>query len=266
MLFRSVPWQDLDSSVKAFVMEGEPGFGSGNKQWPRAWYGVNRFFGWLEENTYKMHVRVFLSRYRSYVTCPSCSGTRLQPDSHCWKWKGKRISDLYQMPVRDLLPLIRAKAVRKTSDPALELAREAIINRLTYLSEVGLDYLTLNRSSRSLSGGETQRVNLTSCIGTSLVDTLYILDEPSIGLHARDHRALLDTLVHLRNIGNTVLVVEHDADTIRSADWVIDLGPEGGEEGGRLVATGTPEAVARSKTSYTGHYLQRFFEMGRAHV
>ncbi|MEX0326742.1 MAG: excinuclease ABC subunit UvrA [Puniceicoccaceae bacterium] len=257
----NVPWQDMPEKHRQFVLEGEPGYGTGNVRWPKAWYGVRRFFSWLEENTYKMHVRVFLSRYRSYVPCPACGGNRLQPESLCWKWKGHTLPDLYNLPIKELKdlmdqegPLPRASQADDT-DPQFALANEAILTRLSYLQAVGLDYLTLNRSSRSLSGGETQRVNLTSCLGTALVDTLFILDEPSIGLHCRDIDRLISILRQLTNVGNTVVVVEHDEAIMSAADMIVEIGPEPGKAGGEVVYAGSVVGLKKRKTSPTGQFL-----------
>jgi excinuclease ABC subunit A len=170
-----------------FVIEGHPGYEAGDFDRHGHWYGVRRFFEFLEQNTYKMHVRVFLSKFRSYVTCPDCRGTRLQPESLCWKWEGFTLPDLYRMPVDQLLDIVGSRSAPMGNEQ-VDTAREAIVNRLSYLNEVGLGYLSLDRSSRSLSGGEVERVNLTACLGTQLTDTLFVLDEPSVGLHSRRYR------------------------------------------------------------------------------
>ncbi|MFW5883255.1 MAG: excinuclease ABC subunit A, partial [Verrucomicrobiota bacterium] len=183
-----VPWRELSEEERHFVIQGESDYHEG--EWQRQWYGVGRFFQWVEANSYKTHVRVFLSRYRAYVTCPECGGARLQPEALNWRWQGHTLPDLYQMPVDELHGLMRRHAQRGEGLEAsgngaghrADLALEAILARLDFLNQVGLDYLTLDRSSRSLSGGETERVNLTACLGTALVDTLFVLDEPSIGL------------------------------------------------------------------------------------
>ncbi|MGJ3242245.1 MAG: excinuclease ABC subunit UvrA [Opitutales bacterium] len=254
-----VPWGDLSAADRAFVMDGEAGYQEG--QWMRQWYGVRRFFDWLQSNTYKMHVRVFLSKYRSYVTCPACGGARLQPESLLWRWEGYRLPDLYRMPVDQLHGLLEARATPNETDAGdpetfqANLALQAIRTRLDYLNQVGLGYLTLDRSSRTLSGGETERVNLTACLGTSLVDTLFVLDEPSIGLHARDIDRLTRILRRLTDLGNTVVVVEHDEAIMRAADTILEIGPEPGSRGGHLTFAGSAEALTREATSLTGAYL-----------
>ena len=256
-----VPFASLTSEQRAFVIEGEPGYGEENgKTWPKYWYGVKGFFRWLEKNTYKMHVRVFLSRFRTYNPCPVCHGQRLQPEALCWRWEGRTLPELYQLPVGDLLNLIRTRGGRPARNRdgtahQRDLAYDSIVTRLGYLTQVGLGYLTLDRSSRTLSGGEVQRVNLTSCLGTSLVDTLFVLDEPSVGLHPRDIDRLIAIIRSLTNAGNTVIVVEHDEAMIRAADHVIEVGPEPGGRGGRIVFEGTVPALLHCETSITGAYL-----------
>ncbi|MGE9293664.1 MAG: excinuclease ABC subunit UvrA, partial [Puniceicoccales bacterium] len=219
----NTPWRELTNEQRDFVLEGDPNYGVDGNDWPKAWYGVRRFFEWLESNTYKMHVRVFLSKFRSYGTCPDCHGTRLQPNALNWKWQGHTLPDLYRMPVGELHSLM-AKHVRATGNHQADLAAQAIQTRLDYLVRVGLDYLTLDRTSRTLSGGEVERVNLTACLGTSLTDTLFVLDEPSIGLHARDIGRLIEILRSLTNQGNTVVVVEHDEAIMRAADTILEIG------------------------------------------
>lgn len=251
----TVPFRRLSAQHRRFVMDGEPDYGSSkSREWPHAWYGVRRFFAWLETNTYKMHVRVFLSKYRAYVECPSCGGTRLKPEALCWKWQGQRLPDLYHLSVHELLELVETTSLR-SEDHRLEIARDAILTRLRYLDQVGLGYLTLNRSSRSLSGGETQRVNLTSCLGTALVDTLFVLDEPSVGLHARDIDRLIGILRRLTDAGNTVVVVEHDEAVMRAADTILEIGPRPGVEGGEVTFQGTLPELLQAPHSLTGAYL-----------
>ena len=260
----NVPFGSLTPEQRDFVINGEPGYGENDLEWPRAWYGVKGFFRWLEKSTYKMHVRVFLSRYRSYNLCPSCHGTRLQPESLCWRWQGKTLPELYQTPVAELLAALRAFEISNLKTQmvgaadhasAADLALDSIRTRLSYLQQVGLGYLTLDRSSKTLSGGEVQRVNLTSCLGTSLVDTLFVLDEPSVGLHPRDIERLIAIIRTLTDAGNTVVVVEHDEAMIRAADHLIEVGPEPGTRGGHIVFQGELPELLRSEASITGRYL-----------
>jgi excinuclease ABC subunit A len=254
----NVPFASLTAEQRAFVIDGEPGYGEENgKTWPQYWYGVKGFFKWLEKTTYKMHVRVFLSRYRAYNPCPTCGGTRLQPESLCWKWQGKTLPELYQIPVADLLTLIErwSESTNASDNRSATLAFESITTRLRYLNQVGLNYLTLDRSSKTLSGGEVQRVNLTSCLGTSLVDTLFVLDEPSVGLHPRDIDRLIAIIRTLTDTGNTVVVVEHDEAMIRAADHVLEVGPEPGSRGGNIVFQGDVAQLIESSNAITGAYL-----------
>ncbi|HVU38857.1 MAG TPA: excinuclease ABC subunit UvrA [Opitutales bacterium] len=253
-----VPWRDLTVAQREFVMAGEPGYREGT--WQKHWYGVRRFFTWLESQTYKMHVRVFLSKYRAYSTCPDCRGARLQPEALWWKWRGHTLPNLYQLPVSELLALLEKEGGAGESRPKIEahqkdLAYEGILTRLRYLREVGLGYLTLDRSTRTLSGGETERVNLTTCLGSALVETLFVLDEPSVGLHPRDIHRLISILRRLADQGNTVVVVEHDEAVMRAADHLVEIGPHPGKRGGRLVFGGSLAAMLKSQTSLTGQYL-----------
>ncbi len=271
-----LPFAALTPEQQSFVIDGEPGYGTEGKEWPRAWYGVKGFFKWLEKSTYKMHVRVFLSRYRAYNPCPTCHGQRLQPESLCWKWHGHTLPDLYQLPVDKLLQLLgtcnvlrykRPDSPSEISKPKSQsenrtsphhqrdLAHESIVTRLRYLEQVGLAYLTLDRQSKTLSGGEVQRVNLTSCLGTSLVDTLFVLDEPSVGLHPRDIDRLIAIIRSLTAAGNTVVVVEHDEAMIRAADHIIEVGPEPGSRGGHIVFQGDLTNLLLSPDSITGRYF-----------
>jgi excinuclease ABC subunit A len=248
-----IPFERLSAAHKAFVVDGEPGYGENGKEWPKAWYGVKGFFRWLERNTYKMHVRVFLSRYRSYSTCPACGGGRLQPEALCWRWRGHTLPELYAMPVDRLLSLVSGTV--PSGGRHAELAHDSILTRLRYLREVGLGYLTPDRSSRTLSGGEVERVNLTGCLGTSLVDTLFVMDEPSVGLHPRDIDRLVGIIRALVAAGNTVVVVEHDEAMIRAADHVIEIGPEPGARGGYVVFQGSVRKMLASPESLTGAYF-----------
>ncbi len=249
------PFASLSPEHQDYVINGEPGYGEANgKTWPTYWYVIKGFFDWLEKNTYKMHVRVFLSRYRTYNPCPECQSSRLQPESLCWQWHGQTLPQLYQLPVSELLERV-SDVIASPSDPQATIAYEAILTRLRYLVQVGLGYLTLDRTSRTLSGGEVQRVNLTSCLGTALVDTLFVLVEPSVGLHPRDIDRLIAIIRTLTNAGNTVVVVEHDEAMIRAADHIIEVGPEPGGRGGHIVFQGKLSAMLRDKTSITGAYF-----------
>jgi excinuclease ABC subunit A len=258
-----VPWRELNAAQRNLVMAGEPGYGDDGKEWPRGWYGVRRFFTWLEGNAYKMHVRVFLSKYRTYTRCPDCHGARLQPEALLWKWRGRTLPELYQMPVDGLRKLLEGVGTRtriqkpdtRKGGAQNDLAMEGILTRLRYLEEVGLGYLTLDRATRTLSGGETERVNLTTCLGSSLVETLFVLDEPSVGLHPRDIHRLIGILRRLADQGNTVVVVEHDEAVMRAADHVVEIGREPGKRGGRLVFNGPLPALLKDKDSLTGQYL-----------
>lgn len=247
-------WEELSAEERAFVWDGDPAFSGEAEDWNDRWYGIHRFFRWLEDNTYKMHVRVFLSRFRSYVPCPECGGTRLQPEGLMWRWQGLRLPDLYRMPVDQLLQTIE-KAGAAFSDRAGEAAVTAILSRLRYLEAVGLGYLSLDRASRTLSGGEVERVNLTACLGTALVDTLFVLDEPSVGLHARDIDRLIAILRRLTDQGNTVVVVEHDEAVMRAADHLIEIGPNPGAGGGTITYNGPAAGILKESTSLTGNYL-----------
>jgi len=216
------------------VLNGEPG--DPDELWRSAeWYGVKGFFKWMEGKSYKMHVRVFLSRYRAYTDCPSCHGTRLKPDSLCFKVNQSTLPDLWQMPINHLLSWVKKLKISKKDKTTLH-AHEEVTSRLSYMVDVGLSYLTLDRPARTLSGGEIERVNLTTCLGASLANTLFVLDEPTVGLHARDVQKLISIMHHLRDKGNTIVVVEHEEAVMHAADNIIDMGPEAGEHGGEIVA------------------------------
>ncbi len=236
------PWEALSEGHKRLVIEGDGVF-----------YGIEGFFEWLESRTYKMHIRVLLSKYRSYVRCEDCGGTRFKEQSLLYRLAGKTVADIYAMNIDRALETF-ASLPRRSGDKVTEMLLDEITSRLSYLRDVGLGYLTLDRQSRTLSGGEVQRVDLTTALGSSLVNTLYVLDEPSIGLHPRDTSRLMDILKRLRDNQNTILVVEHDAEVIRRADRVVDLGPGAGERGGDLVFYGSPDELNQSP-SLTGKYL-----------
>jgi excinuclease ABC subunit A len=267
----SIPFEKLAKKWQDWVVNGDPDYGTDSKhQWPRAWYGIKGYFRWLESKSYKMHVRVLLSRYRSYTLCPDCHGQRLQPEALLYRVNAPTdvlhpskstlsLADFYQLPIRDALRFIEqlpASRKSKPSDP-ITLALNEVRSRLGYLNEVGLGYLTMDRPTRSLSGGETERVNLTTCLGTRLVNTLFVLDEPSVGLHPRDTRRLVRILEQLRDAGNTVVVVEHEASVMRAADQIIDLGPGHGAAGGEIVFQGPYSDILKCDASLTGQYLAR---------
>jgi excinuclease ABC subunit A len=245
-----VPWRDLSEKARRAIIDGEPGRG-----WKKRWYGLKGWFEWLESRNYKMHVRVLLSRYRGYFTCEACGGARVKPEALLWKIGGKSVADVSALSIGEAARFFGALDLGRTRDEIAATITREIRTRLEYLVDVGLEYLTLDRPSRTLSGGEVQRVNLTTAIGSSLVGALYVLDEPSIGLHPRDNRRLIGILKKLRDRGNTVLVVEHDPEIIRAADRLIDVGPHAGRNGGRVVFEGPPSAIAGAPESLTGRYL-----------
>jgi len=247
-----VPWKKLSAAHRRFVEHGEPGYVQGS--YDSMWYGVRGFFRWLEGTTYKMHVRVFLSRWRAYESCPQCHGRRFREESLFWRWQGKTLPELYASPVSDLRAMLAPLAPKDSRHPA-DHALEAILARLGYLEAVGLGYLALDRLSRTLSGGEVQRVNLTSCLGACLADTVFVLDEPSVGMHARDLARMVGILRSLVEQGNTVVVVEHDESVMRAADWLIEIGPRPGAEGGHLLYQGAPQGILKVKESATGNWL-----------
>ena len=284
-----VPWKDMSDEHKRWVLYGTPDWKGGNDAWKHQWYGVQRFFDWLETKAYKMHVRVLLSKYRSYTPCPTCNGARLKPDALLWRlgnkdeadavlppddgrykrfmpvgttWSREQLNGLDGLCLHDvmLLPIERVRKFFDTLsfsgalDAATDLLMTEVRARLKFLCDVGLGYLTLDRQSRTLSGGEVQRINLTTALGTSLVNTLFVLDEPSIGLHPRDMHRVVEVMHRLRNAGNTLVVVEHDPQVMVAADRIIDIGPGPGERGGRIVFDGTPEQL-RAAPSLTGDYL-----------
>ena len=276
-----VAFRDLPKEWQDWVVEGEPGYGQDKAhEWPRAWYGVKGYFRWLESKAYKMHVRVLLARYRKYNTCPDCHGARFQPEALLYRIDetevlriancglridgtdsgggGLTLADFYRLPVTEALRfvdgLIAGRPGAKASDPR-RLALNEVRSRLAFLLDAGLGYLCLDRMTRSLSGGETERVALTSCLGSRLVNTLFVLDEPSVGLHARDTARLVGIVRQLRDAGNTVVVVEHEASVMRAADQIIDLGPGHGASGGEVVFQGTYQEILRAPQSLTGQYL-----------
>ncbi|HQN13021.1 MAG TPA: excinuclease ABC subunit A, partial [Quisquiliibacterium sp.] len=299
-----VPWSSLSEAHRAWVIDG----GSDWKgSWTKQWYGVKRFFDWLESKAYKMHIRVLLSRYRAYTPCAACGGARLKPDALLWRVGGRAeadaalmgpmgadapdtgpapsgtyrrflpvgsawgraqldamaglsLHDLMLLPIERLRHFFDTLRLPAPLDQAADLLLTEIRSRLKFLGDVGLDYLTLDRQSRTLSGGEVQRINLTTALGTSLVNTLFVLDEPSIGLHPRDMNRVIGVMQRLREAGNSLVVVEHDPLVMLAADRMLEIGPGPGERGGEIVFHDTPEALQSART-LTADYLH-----GRLHV
>src|SRR5205085_263450 len=241
-----VPWAQLTDEEKRFVIDGD---GAG-------WDGVKGFFRWLERKKYKVHVRVFLSRYRGYLTCPECAGARLRREARDVRVGGRTIDVVCGLTVREGEQFFKGLSLSEKDAAVADKVLREILKRLGFLRDVGLDYLTLDRLSSTLSGGESQRINLATSLGSALVDTLYVLDEPSIGLHSRDNERLIAILRQLRDQGNTVLVVEHDADMIRVADTVVDMGLGAGEQGGRVIFNGPLSALLNEPRSLTAKYLR----------
>jgi excinuclease ABC subunit A len=275
-----VPWRALTNEQRSWVLEGEGSWED------KVWYGVRRFFAWLETKSYKMHIRVLLSKYRAYTNCTACAGARLKTDALIWRigsraeaqgalraserlrpigtqWSDAAIADLPGMSIHELmmLPIDRCSAFFESLrlpaplDQASDLVLREIRCRLRYLLDVGLGYLTLDRQSRTLSGGEVQRINLTTALGTSLVNTLFVLDEPSIGLHPRDMTRVIEVMERLKAAGNSLVVVEHDPQVMHAADRILDIGPGPGEKGGEIVFYGKPDELLHAKGSLTADYL-----------
>ncbi|MDA0237035.1 MAG: excinuclease ABC subunit UvrA, partial [Proteobacteria bacterium] len=278
----NVPWREMSDKDKQWVLEGEPEWVSWRKSWPKYWYGIRHFFGWLETKAYKMHIRVLLARYRSYSLCPDCHGSRLKSNALLWRigsaessvnsfrhpglhWtlaqldsiKGLSIHQLNTLPIRDLKRFVNAEKdswQKGSKDDSNQLVLDQITSRLEFLEEVGLGYLALDRQSRTLSGGETQRLNLATALGASLTQTLFLLDEPSIGLHHRDVERIINVIQRLRNNGNTIVVVEHDPQIIRAAGFLLDIGPGAGEGGAHIEFFGRSRDLATS-SGLTAQYL-----------
>ena len=283
---RDTPWYKLTPEQQGWVINGSP---SWRGKWSEHWFGIKRFFDYLESKSYKMHIRVLLSKYRSYTECGTCGGARLKLESLLWRLGTKAAADAVLLPQQRFLPvgaqwsraqleampglclhdLMRLPIDRlqkfsaslsfaalddDAEQKALKSLFEEIQQRLKYLSDVGIGYLTLDRQSRTLSGGEVQRINLTTALGTSLVNTLFVLDEPSIGLHPRDMNRITQAMHRLRDAGNTLVVVEHDPAVMLAADRMIDMGPGPGEKGGQIVFDGTPDDLKHADT-LTGAYL-----------
>jgi excinuclease ABC subunit A len=242
-----VPFRELTTAQRNAILDGDR-----KEDFP----GVKGFFAWLERKKYKLHVRVFLSRYRGYATCPDCRGTRLRAEARAVRVAGRSIVEVCQMTVKEGRPFFDGLRLSPAESEIAEKVLEEIQQRLRFLDEVGLDYLSLDRLTSTLSGGEAQRIQLATSLGSHLVGALYVLDEPSIGLHPRDTGRLIEILKGLRDLGNTLLVVEHDPDTMLAADKVLDLGPGAGEHGGELVFSGTREELLADPHSLTGRYLR----------
>ncbi len=243
---KDVPVERLTAYEREILLKGRGEF-----------YGINGFFDWLETKRYKIHVRVLLARYRAYRLCPECRGARLGPGSLRVLFRGRTIAELVELSLGDLKTWFDDLLLTSEEEARLGSVISEIRARVRYMNDVGLEYLTLSRSARTLSGGESQRIGLASALGGSLTGTLYVLDEPTIGLHAVDTRRLLAILRRLADRGNTVVVVEHDPEAIEAADHVIDLGPGAGRLGGQVLFEGTPRALARVKSSATGELLRR---------
>ncbi len=239
-----VPWYELDPEQQRVITEGEARFP-----------GVRGFFQYLERKKYKLHVRVFLSRYRGYSLCSACGGTRLRPEARQVKIDGKNICQVCSMTVEEAARFVDQLQLSPQQAAVAERLLIELRERLRFLNEVGLEYLTLNRLASTLSGGEAQRIQLATSLGSRLVGTLYVLDEPSIGLHSRDTHRLIKILHDLRDLGNTILVVEHDPDIMRAADRILDLGPGAGESGGKVIGAGTYDEITKMPQSLTGRYL-----------
>ncbi len=250
------PWRDLGEEQRRWVIDGEGPFEK------KVWYGARRFFAWLETKSYKMHIRVLLSKYRSYTPCGDCGGARLKPEALLWRLGAAaaaaarfNIHELMLQPIERCRDFFAGLVLPAPLDEATDLLLGEIRSRLDFLVRVGLGYLTLDRQSRTLSGGEVQRINLTTALGTSLTNTLFVLDEPSVGLHPRDMRRVIEVMQRLRDNGNSLLVVEHDPQIMLSADRIVDLGPGPGEHGGRIVFNGTPAELAGRADTLTAQYL-----------
>jgi excinuclease ABC subunit A len=241
----NVPFKDLKEEHQRFVLDGGDGYA-----------GVKGFFDWLQAKKYKVQVRVLLSRYRKYVPCSSCGKTRLNPQALGVRIKGLTIGDCVRMTVREAWEFFRAVELSPFERHVADKLIHEIQNRLKFLLEVGLDYITLDRMTFTLSGGEAQRINLAAALSASLVGTLFVLDEPSIGLHPRDNHRLVQILQSLKEIGNTVIVVEHDPEIIKAAEHVIDMGPRAGEAGGEVIFDGSWASFLRSRTSMTAQYMR----------
>ncbi|HTP79806.1 MAG TPA: excinuclease ABC subunit UvrA [Bacteroidota bacterium] len=240
-----IPYRDLTEEQRSVIMNGYKGFD-----------GIHKFFRYLERKSYKIQYRVFLSRFRGYTTCESCGGSRLRPESLLVRVGDKTIHDTVRMSIADARAFFDSIALTPYEREVAKRILAELRRRLKFLHEVGIGYLTLDRLSMTLSGGESQRVNLATSLGSSLMGSLYVLDEPSIGLHPRDNARLMAILKSLRDVGNTVLVVEHDADMMREADLLVDMGPRAGEHGGEVVFQGSNDELIAGGKSLTAKYLR----------
>ena len=245
-----VPWFDLTEPQQRFIEEGRG-----------SWAGIRGFFAELERKKYKLHVRVFLSKYRGYATCPDCRGQRLRAEARAVLMDGKNICEVCALTITEAQDFLDSLTLSPSQQEIAGKVLDEVRQRVRFLQQVGLEYLTLDRLSSTLSGGESQRIQLAASLGSRLVGALYVLDEPSIGLHTRDTAKLITIMEELRDLGNTILVVEHDPDVIRAADYLLDLGPGAGELGGQLLAAGTVDEVRENPASLTGRYLS-----GRASI
>jgi excinuclease ABC subunit A len=286
-----VSWSELSEEHRRWVLEGEGSWED------KVWYGVRRFFAWLETKAYKMHIRVLLSKYRAYTPCEACGGARLKTDALLWRigsaadrqrvgavgarfrpngtqWSdaaalalpGFSIHEVMLLPIERCREFFAQLTLPAPYDEAADLVLREIRSRLGYLLDVGLGYLTLDRQSRTLSGGEVQRINLTTALGTSLVNTLFVLDEPSIGLHPRDMGRVIEVMRRLKDAGNSLVVVEHDPQVMQAADRILDIGPGPGERGGEIVFYGTPDHLAHAARSLTAQYLTGQKQVAARHV
>ncbi len=245
-----VPFEELTSEQQDIIFDGRGAFP-----------GIRGFFRELESKKYKIGVRVFLSRYRGYTRCPDCGGARLRPEALTVFVGGKRISEIAEMSIGDAFQFLEEIKLSGQDEAVAGQIKKEILDRMNYLIEVGLDYLTLNRRSSTLSGGEMERIHLATALGSKLSGSLYILDEPTVGLHPRDTKRLISVLKEIRNLGNTVIVVEHDPEVMREADFIVDLGPGAGENGGEIIYAGEPSGLLHHPKSLTGRYLQGDLEI-----
>ncbi len=254
------PFSSLTDRQKDWVLYGDNTDYTGDAEPSgQGWYGVRAFFRWHEKHAHKMLIRMFLAHFRRYEDCPSCHGARLRPEALCFRVGGKRLPDLMEMPISDLLPWVQTHVLTPPGggawDGSMALVSSELYSRLAYLDEVGLGYLTLDRATRTLSGGEVERVNLTLSLGSSLTHTLFVLDEPTVGLHPRDTGRLIRIMQRLRDRSNTLAVVEHEESVMRAADWIVDLGPGSGDKGGQKLYAGPIEGLSGVPDSQTGAFL-----------